>query len=218
RRGARLPNEPLSQFLERLSPAEAAQTTPAHLLPPWYWIDNPHRNTADGESGDMAAFLRDGRELLRRFKLARALCTPNDPRRKQLREGLKEDIAALARRCGVTTGKWMLFPKVDEVNEVWRKVCEGVDADRLGIGAKVSTSGEEDGDPTRLICVYTKDFTDVEDVKRVLLSLVDMGLVRADMPRGIMYKCDAYTYLEIYGKNEYGLRPSIYGSKEMLAG
>jgi hypothetical protein len=73
------------------------------------------------------------------------------------------------------------------------------------------------GDPTRLICVYTKDFTDVEDVRRVLHALIEMGLVAADMPRGIAYKCDAYTYLDIYAKNEYGLPASIYGSKEMLA-
>jgi hypothetical protein len=111
----------------------------------------------------------------------------------------------------------MLFPKVHEVNEVWRQVCEGVEANRLGIAAKVSTSCQVAGDPTRLVCVYTKDFTDVEDVKRVLHALVEMGLVAADMPRGIAYKCDAYTYLNIYGKNEYGLPASVYGSKEMLA-
>lgn len=70
----------------------------------------------------------------------------------------------------------------------------------------------------RLICVYTKDFTDVADVRRVLLGLVEMGLVRADMPRGITYKCDAYTYLDIYGNNEFGLRASIYSSKEMGGG
>jgi hypothetical protein len=109
----------------------------------------------------------------------------------------------------------MLFPQVSEVNEVWRRVCEGVDANRLGTGAKVSTSGK-DGDPARLVCVYTKDFTDVADVRRVLCALVEMGLVRADMPRGIMYKCDAYTYLDIYGRNEYGLRASIYSSREIL--
>jgi hypothetical protein len=51
----------------------------------------------------------------------------------------------------------MLFPKVDEVNEVWRMVCEGVAANRLGIGAKVSISVQEDRDPMRLICVYTKN-------------------------------------------------------------
>jgi hypothetical protein len=111
----------------------------------------------------------------------------------------------------------MLFPQENEVNEVWRVVCEGVDAGRLGIGAKVSTSGLQ-GDPSRLICVYTRDFTDVADVKRVLNGLVALGLVSADIPQGITYKWDAYTHLGIYENNEYGIRASIYGSSEMLAG
>ena len=111
----------------------------------------------------------------------------------------------------------MLFPRESEVNEVWRVVCEGVDAGRLGVGAKVSTSGLQ-GDPTRLVCVYTRDFTDVADVRRVLEGLVVLGLVKADMPRGITYKCDAYTHLGIYENNGYGIQASMYGSSEMLAG
>lgn len=111
----------------------------------------------------------------------------------------------------------MLFPSVDEVNDVWRTVCEGVDANRLGTAAKVSTASPQT-DPARLICVYTKDFTDVADVRRVLLGMVELGLVKADMPQGIKYKCDAYTYLGIYGKNEYGLSASIFSSTEMLRG
>jgi hypothetical protein len=103
---------------------------------------------------------------------------------------------------------------VHEVNEVWRRVCEGVDANRLGTAAKVSTSCLPGGS-ARVVCVYTKDFTDVEDVRRVLLALVDMGLVQVG---GIRYKCDAYTYLGIYGQNEYGLSAGIYSSNEMLAG
>ena len=112
--------------------------------------------------------------------------------------------------------KWMLFPREEEVNEAWRVVCEGVDADRLGIGANVSTAGLE-SDAARLICVYTRDFRDVEDVRRVLLALVDMGLVRAGRP-GVTYKCDAYTYLGIYRGNEFGLGASVYASREMLRG
>ncbi|KAK4155664.1 hypothetical protein C8A00DRAFT_31507 [Chaetomidium leptoderma] len=218
--GARQTNEPICHFLQRLPPAQAASTNPPHLLPPWYWIANPNRSAypaGRAENGDVNSLARDGLALLHEFKQNVAQCARNDPLRTQLREVLIGEIGAVAKRWGVTSGKWMLFPRVDDVNEVWRTVCEGVDANRLGTGAKVSTLGQE-GDPVRLICVYTKDFTDVEDVRRVLLALVDMGLVRADMPRGITYKCDAYTYLDIYAKNEYGLKASVYGSKEMLAG
>lgn len=117
----------------------------------------------------------------------------------------------------------MLFPTVADVTSVWRAVAEAVVAGRLGTGAKVSTAGEpgDDGNAggpgsssTRLICVYTRDFTDVADVRRVLLALDAMGLV----PRHgqINYKCDAYTYLGIYRDNEFQLPASIYRSRDLL--
>jgi len=66
-----------------------------------------------------------------------------------------------------------------------------------------------------VICVYTRDFTDVEDVKRVLQELARLKLVPA---WGIKYKSDAYTHLEIYARNEWGLPPTIYDSKDMMCG
>ena len=87
---------------------------------------------------------------------------------------------------------------------------------RLGPSAKVST-GEDQRNPDSppVICVYTRDFTDVEDVKRVLQELVRLKLVPAG---GIKYKSDAYTHLEIYARNEWGLPPIIYDSKDMMRG
>jgi hypothetical protein len=108
----------------------------------------------------------------------------------------------------------MLFPKIDDVPRYWYKVAEATSDNRLGISAKIST-GLDDDRKERLICVYTKDFSDVDDVRRVLQALVDIDLVSED-GRGIYYKCDAYTLLEINSGNEYGLAASLYSSKEML--
>lgn len=48
----------------------------------------------------------------------------------------------------------MLFPKLEEVTGVWKKVVEGVINNRLGPTAKVAP---DEGKPDdRLICVYTK--------------------------------------------------------------
>ncbi|KAJ7218912.1 ankyrin repeat-containing domain protein [Mycena rebaudengoi] len=97
-----------------------------------------------------------------------------------------------------------------------------LDSHVIGIGAKIATASKEEGDRSRLICVYTRDFTDEEDVKRVLLELGRMGFVPAEKGgskskgKGIHYKCDAYTHLDVYAGNEYGLRPSIYSSAQML--
>jgi hypothetical protein len=48
----------------------------------------------------------------------------------------------------------MLFPKLEEVIQVWRKVVEGIVGGRLGPTAKVAT---DEGKPNdRLVCIYTK--------------------------------------------------------------
>jgi len=112
-----------------------------------------------------------------------------------LRKQLEKDLLAAAKERECTTGKWMLFPTVEDVDYVWGKVAKGTAEGELGVAAKVAAmenGGEGDGGGRRLICVYTKDFGDAEDVKRVLLGLKEMGLLRGDdggEGRGIYYKC-----------------------------
>ena len=89
----------------------------------------------------------------------------------------------------------MLFPAVEDVDYVWSQIAKGTAEAELGVAAKVAAAGEEeetDGGRRRLICVYTKDFGDREDVKRVLVGLKRMGLLRGEdggEGRGIYYKC-----------------------------
>ncbi len=111
----------------------------------------------------------------------------------------------------------MFFPLQDDLPRFWRLVAEGVVDNRLGPTAKVATA-DTNGEMTRprLICVYTKDFSDLEDVKRVLCELVRMDLVSTDSGRGIYYKCDAYTHLGIESSNQFSLQASLYSSRDML--
>lgn len=94
-------------------------------------------------------------------------------------------------------------------------VAEGTAAGTLGVDAKVAVN--DGSERARLICIYTVDFRDLEDVKRVLEKLVELGLVDVK-GRPIYYKCDAYTHLDIEGQNPYGLRNSLWSSKEVLEG
>lgn len=111
----------------------------------------------------------------------------------------------------------MLFPLLENLDRVWLTVVEGVLSGRLGPSAKVAAIGTERDSIVRLICIYTRDFSDVVDVKRVLLALVEMKLVDVeDGGNGIYYKCDAYTYLSIESGNEFKLKASMYSSREML--
>ena len=77
----------------------------------------------------------------------------------------------------------MLFPTLDDVPRYWYKVAEATADNRLGIGAKIST-GLDDDRKERLICVYTKDFSDMDDIRRVLQTLV--GLDSRGRPRTIL--------------------------------
>lgn len=124
----------------------------------------------------------------------------------------------------LTAEQWMLFPNEDDLARTWGIVAKAVAEGTLGTSAKVaaqpseSTSAYPGQAPCRLICVYTKDFSDMQDVRRVLQELVALGLCPSDAGRGsIYYKCDAYTYLGIESRNSYGIKASLYASKDLLA-
>lgn len=88
---------------------------------------------------------------------------------------------------------------------------------RLGPVAKVSTKSLNKSEPCGVIVIYTENCFDVDDVRRVLLALVDLGIVSSrEDARPIWYKTDAYTYLQLNSGNEFNLPASLYSSKEML--
>ncbi|OAA54486.1 delta-9 acyl-CoA desaturase [Niveomyces insectorum RCEF 264] len=132
------------------------------------------------------------------------------------------DILTLAGHLGVTCGKWMLFVRPGHVNAVWHTVARATVRGELGIAAKVAprdpaVAADRQAEWERLICVYTADFRDRNDVGRVLRRLQALGLVRKQKNGRIFYKCDAYTYLGIGAKNPWGLRASLFSSGDTFA-
>lgn len=80
----------------------------------------------------------------------------------------------------------MLFRDSEHVNDTWAVVARATANNELGIGAKVAP---DDGqNKMRLICVYTKDFTNMEDVSRVVHKMRELGLVENQ----IWYKCGGF--------------------------
>lgn len=128
---------------------------------------------------------------------------------------LEQDLLQEARKLGVIRGKWMLFVSQNDVDKVWKTVVTALTERYLGEAAKVATN--DGSNRSRLICVYTQDFGDMEDVKRVLKGLIAVGLVDENK-QPIYYKCDAYTHLDIMSKNEYGLKASLFSSRDVLDG
>lgn len=232
REDSRQLSETVSEFTKRLPPLASTH------VGPWIWIANPHLKDRLEPELRNATFIQLASRELKQYLIKKENLTSIHPEMDQgtvartlkpHRDQLKDDILKLAKEHGTVCGKvssltseflfpntkqWMLFPKVDDVPRYWYKVAEATADDRLGIGAKIST-GFDDDRKERLICVYTKDFSNMDDVRRVLQALVDMDLV-PENGRGIYYKCDAYTCLEINSGNEYGLAASLYSSKDML--
>lgn len=89
----------------------------------------------------------------------------------------------------------MLFPSPADVDAVWSAVAHATAVDELGCEAKVATAPDSsDGGAragTRLVCVYTRDFADEEDVRRVVQSMVKLGLLQSKygVGKSISYKC-----------------------------
>lgn len=131
----------------------------------------------------------------------------------------------------------MLFCTVSDVNTVWEIVAKATVNNELGIAAKVAPKSTTDFRAERIICVYTADFSNTQDVKRVATSLHRLGLI-PPMGRPIYYKpgepnslrnravvhghqsltsgTDAYTYLGLGSQNPWGIRASIYNSTTVL--
>ena len=212
--------ESLDDFFKRLRPSSTTIESGR-----WIWMANPYarrRHIYD----DIGGFKQEGTRLLEEFMEKKQtvvdMNTGKPPgtvtrKLKPARDHLETEIVRVARAKNVTCGKWMLFPMPAEVNSVWRVVAKATLDGKLGCGAKVATDDGNSARSERLICVYTDDFSDQTDIERVVLEMKNLGLpVNGKDGRGIYYKCDAYTYLDIVSGNEYKLRASMYNSKELL--
>lgn len=225
--------ESTKDFLSRLPPL----TTPASKIGPWIWIANPH-SAVRPLSQDLGAFTAAGRRILESLSaeiLAQENALVGRPQlllnRKltQLRKTATEQILSAATENEVTTGKWMLFPPPEEVNAVWQHVADATVSGQLGSSAKVATdSGIDHQGMSRLVCVYTEDFSNEGDVKRVLKKLVEIGLVNkkeaAGASRGLYYKCgrSSLSFLGGWGRgaflgtSEFSFTPSPSPSSPSL--
>ena len=219
---ARQLSETVPEFLKRLPPLTTQWF--GNSVEPWIYIANPYTEKR-ATNEDWASFKSLGEALLTDLSAKRAdieesmkgkpkgtITRKVTPIRKLVEETILKE--AKARNC--TSGKWMLFPMPDIVNETWATVATETAAGRLGCAAKVATDDGQMSDRlNRLVCIYTEDFSDKKDVKRVLERMVDVGLITRKGGE-IYYKCDAYTHLGIERWNEWGIKASLYSSKEVF--
>lgn len=88
------------------------------------------------------------------------------------------------------SGKWLVFVNERDVDEVWDKIKKATEEGKLGSSAKVATAKPNPlgTQGKRVICVYTYDYKDEKDVKRVREELRKL-----DITSKIPYKADKDT-------------------------
>ena len=94
------------------------------------------------------------------------------------------------------SGKWLVFVDRNEVDAIWAAIKQATEAGQLGGSAKVATAKPNPyaTDPnTKVICVYTYDWTDEADVRRILNELRALGITQK-----IPYKTDTDTLQDKY--------------------
>ena len=190
-------SETIADFLSRLVPSSSL---PTDIGDHWIRIANPY-SPERPTSEDWRAFTAATNEYLEVYRDARAKVEATMPGKAKgtvtrkiapLRKQLEVDILSTAQKTGCTTGKWLLFVGIADVDPTWGRVAKGTAENELGVAAKVAANGGSDEDgKERLICVYTRDFEDKGDIKRVLKKLKELGLLRRadDGERLIYYKC-----------------------------
>jgi hypothetical protein len=119
---------------------------------------------------------------------------------QQSKPGIVSDAVGLEQ-----AGKWLIFIEPSLVDEAWIKVRNATVAGELGIGAKVSTSKENNDsrDDRKVIYIFTANWADEADVMRVR-----EGLKRLGFTDRIGYKRNLDTYAGEY--REKGKRVTYY--------
>ncbi|KAI5466495.1 hypothetical protein BGZ63DRAFT_132833 [Mariannaea sp. PMI_226] len=229
--------ETVDAFLQRLPPKTTEQINGI----PWIYICNPfiyrvekalgqsqgskgNEDEAPEEEGSRTALVIEGGTerlgILRTFvdgtKKFQTAISAQEREISKERKLATRDILNLAHAAKVRAGKWMLFCPPNEVNDVWESVAKATANNELGIAAKVAPKPiEDDFRRDRLICIYTSDFANKADVGRVLQRLRELKLVE-NRGRFIYYKPDVFTYLGISSGNPWGLKSSIYSSRDIF--
>ncbi|PBP26008.1 DNA polymerase II large subunit-like protein [Diplocarpon rosae] len=201
-------DEIVEEFVRRLPPATTQVTTKI----PWIFIANPFYKISQTEKGGRtlsreealskddikwAQFVREGKKLLGKLVALR-----HDFERKH--------VGMLSK---TTVTKALNAETKEVVKKPLNTAIELGSSNDLGSAAKVAP---DDGQArtARLICIYTRNFDDRTDVKRILHRLKDLGFV--EKGERVYYKCDAYTYLELKYSNNYNIAASMYSSDEIL--
>jgi hypothetical protein len=173
----------LHNFFTKYPPSTVSQSVVA-----WICIQNPHLQT---DLDDKPTNLQGLEEAWKET------CNSRQP--------TAADLDELAQRFHELSGKWMVFATSSEIDSLWSRIASATHAGKLGDFTKVSP--RDDSLNSHLICVFTRDYTDRNDVDKVRNGLRQLGVKGP-----IGYKPDVYTHCAVYKGNSWGIVPSLYRS------
>ena len=106
------------------------------------------------------------------------------------------------------SGKWLIFVPFKQLDERWAVIAKETEAGRLGIAAKAATAKPNELSKNKwvkVICVYTYDSGDQQDVMRVRNHLRKLGFVKK-----LPYKTDQSTSEGHYRASGDATRISLF--------
>jgi len=140
-------------------------------------------------------------------------------------------LLKIAEERGEVSGKWLLMAKGSEnVDEMWRRVGISCGELKLGVAAKISPYGGNNGTGRAAVCcVYVENFTDRKELRRVCVEIravlgFDEGegegegekVEKVEECWNVGFKPDVFTRLGIESNNVWGLPATTHKEKEVL--
>lgn len=105
-------------------------------------------------------------------------------------------------------GKWLIFVPVENLDGTWEKIRIATESGDLGASSKVATAKPNQNavmQSQKVICVYTYDWTDRQDVMRIRDQLRQLGITWK-----IPYKSDEDTHAGKYANRGNGRTSKYY--------
>jgi hypothetical protein len=137
-------HETVLEFLRRLPVAYPATAD----VGPWLWVQCPRELRNFKPHKDLGAFIEVAGPLIDGLLKQRTIIEQQNPgkavgtitrKMSPYRDQLQVNILNAATKHDLTSGKWMLFPKLDDLPRVWRRVAEATAEGKLGPTSKVGT-------------------------------------------------------------------------------
>lgn len=114
-----------------------------------------------------------------------------------------DNINDIAEKYNILSGKWLIYKKTTQIDNLWKDIS--INCIKGFLGPSVKVSPKDNYNKQHVICVFTKNYLDKENVYKIRDNLKNIGVINK-----ISYKPDIFTYFEIYRNNKWNIKSSIY--------